>query len=569
LFDVVAHFAAVYRKDFYLQLLIAFFREDWRLAHELTHPLVLSIEANSVLFEDAVLVFCESDLSGMISFDGDHFLAILNQILRQLGRTVSPVLPRFVRSVILSIDENSRVWIDLTQFLLDSGLALDADVHPALDNFVFFGPDEMRQSRLSAFRFAIDTNQFTDYARYLSLARARGLVECEFLLISRAKNPDQLLRFLVANRVTQYRGHLCNVISDPLALKHFLEVYSRTLMALNPQEFVDILFGLNDIPFIHEIGRALMGNPALSWHYLSRLFAQPSFHEFATPEEVQLYLERLCDYRPAAVFPALKVLKTHVDILDLCQDRGIVDATLYLCDLTQDLDRARRFGSMALEADLMAGADSNMVSEICAFLSSRKGKTELWFHFLQAFQLPIFAFLDRPEALASVMQKLEEFIDAMIRNADSPTGVANQFGEMFGFLPLKHGRPLLKRFFSSLTEKNAFAKSLAEIRKEEAVEAQMGRIRALTSGVECDATKCQECGRPFRQGPVIMGSCGHVFHEECARAGKCRTCNVCLPPPRPREPRREVAWRGEPREEDVVLPVSLAAPRIGNVKRLK
>jgi hypothetical protein len=189
------------------------------------------------------------------------------------------------------------------------------------------------------------------------------------------KDSEQFLTFLISNRINSFRDELQQLFSDPSSLKGFLLSHARLLFSLNPDEFVDELWATNEMDLVHQVASLFEKDAALSWHFLKRIFGREQYAaQLATETEMVSYVTFLCQYRPSTVFATLVEFRKIpvAQILPVCQKYGIADATLYLCDLTQDLSSARDFGTVLLECGLFSNTAETVLEQICAFFSRRK-----------------------------------------------------------------------------------------------------------------------------------------------------------------------------------------------------
>ena len=322
---------------------------------------------------------------------------------------------------------------------------------------------------------------------------------------------------------------------------------------------------MNSTDMIHSICKSLENNKTLLWHFMKRVFSDTKFTNSSTSQEIVSYISFLADYKPDDVYSALKsFINIPLDkVIKICQEHGIVDATLYLFGLLHDFDGALRFGKEALLTSLMENQNSRIVFQICDYLSSsssifstsQEDQVNVWFEYLSSFQIPIFTYYyyysndknskprendndndddddnneevdENGEKLEAIIDLLVKFLDSMIRNIDDSKAVIDKFIELFAFLPFKVARPIVTKIFHSIREKNLFSGTLVQIQKNEAVSVQMQRISEMTRGVEYDGIRCGFCGRLLGQSDVVALHCGHVFHDKCAKSGWCKICDA-------------------------------------------
>ena len=60
-------------------------------------------------------------------------------------------------------------------------------------------------------------------------------------------------------------------------------------------------------------------------------------------------------------------------ILGVCLERNILECVLYLCLMTQEIERGTNFAVDSLLNSLMEGGDQAVVREVITFLSGIKG----------------------------------------------------------------------------------------------------------------------------------------------------------------------------------------------------
>ena len=213
-------------------------------------------------------------------------------------------------------------------------------------------------------------------------------------------------------------------------------------------------------------------------------------------------------------------------ILGVCLERIILECVLYLCLMTQEIERGTNFAVDSLLNSLMEGGDQAVVREVITFLSGIKGHPDhddIWAKFLSVFQLPVYAVTEHGKS--NVISLLGDFVQAMTLVVN-PVFVTQQFSSLFSFLPFKDGRPLIARLFRAIREKNEFTRTFSRIVKEEAIEAQLNRERDLGRGFNYDAVRCASRGQKICACNAFASHCGHVFHSECAKSAWCPICRV-------------------------------------------
>jgi hypothetical protein len=298
------------------------------------------------------------------------------------------------------------------------------------------------------------------------------------------------------------------------------------LFALNPEEFVEELWFLNAIEIVHQIAELFQQDVPLSWHFLCHVFRNLEFRSQTTESEMVSILKFLCRFAAGEVLGLAKELPHDPirEVPQIFEDVRIVDATLHLCELNHDIERARDFGSCSLEFHHFQGTAVPVCEQIFAFFSEAKcNKSELWQHFMGAFALPLLAALENHEKRTPILELLRRFLRRMVGDVESVGSVAEGFPHSFNFLPFRIARPFIRDIFCAIDEKNEFAGALAHVVRDEAISAQLSRIRKLSSGVVCHATRCGKCGRILGDG-AATAACGSVFHEVCAKDLQCEMC---------------------------------------------
>jgi hypothetical protein len=271
-----------------------------------------------------------------------------------------------------------------------------------------------------------------------------------------------------------------------------------------------------------------------------------------------------CRFRPGEVAEIVRGMAGVPvrDVLPICEEFGIVDATLFLCELSKDMGRAREVGFRELEQALFRGEAMPVCEQIFSFFVDKKdGKTELWEHFLGAFALPLFAAMEDQKKLGVVVDVLRIFLKKMIGDVESAKTVARAFADQFAFVPFRIARLLIFDIFRAIREKVEFAGALADVVRAEAVDAQAARMRELAAGVKCDAVRCPRCGKMLGQGAAVAAGCGHVFHKACATERHCEKCNADFA-----EPQLRAAPRPSSKKEGMESrqpPKPLQPPGIG------
>lgn len=533
--DLLNLFAHDYKGDYFSQLLIAQFNNNYDKIRYLLNEIYFGQLSDNRAKMDGISFLKIADLPKIISFDPNHsdmlFRAIVS-FAQTKGFGISPVINRIIEA----LEYDSIIWSFISPYIVVNQMKISFNVIPNIENHIFFSKTDMVE-RENLFKMLLQTYQITNYQVYLPMSRQCGFKNCEYIIIALMHDIDELIYYLVQHEATSFANELHQVIIDHSAMKEALRNKCKIFMSINPDEFCEEILHLNDLTTIHEICELLCRSKNYYWHLLSRIMLDQEFQENAKDEEITEYLNFLCKYSPNEVYSTLKALSNHLNelspILQVCQDHGIVDATLYLCDLQHDKKRAIEFGKAALESALMTGDDEMsqvVVGHICTYLSSTNrhdDKNDVWLQFLEVFQMPMFANLENAEKLQSIVNFLGQFMDSMIRDFETSTTISKKFVKLFSFLPFKIAKPMIIKFFKSIREKNDFGGTFVEIKKYEAIKRQNIRLRYLTSGCEYESRRCPQCNKLLGQGDAYASHCGHVFHMECAKSLWCPTC--CVP----------------------------------------
>jgi hypothetical protein len=564
LYDVVVHYIRTYRCDSYAQLLIAFFMEKWDEVHQTVHGFLAGPPIPQGLFQDTLRIFERFSLTGFIDSDPPHAERVLGTMLDVMlkdGRSVDLLLTSIVRS----IGPESSLWPGIVVLIKQYGLNINGAALPNVEGFIFFRPPPIKAEQVELLQFLLEHGQIQPSDECLDLVRSCGLRDCERTIIRLMKSPQEFLQYLITYRVTSFRDEMRSVLPDSDVLKSFIVNNAQLLFTLNPGEFVDELWLLGDMSVVHRIADVFQSDISLSWHFFRRIFQNLNFRQVATDREMVTVLTLLSRFRPTEVMALAQEL-TRVPVLEvlpICKEFGIVDATLYLCELSKDMDTAREFGFRALEYHLFEGTALPICEQIFTFLKGKRdNQADLWLHFLGAFALPLFAALEDNSKLQTVIATLRIFLRGMVADVESAKTVAQGFSQSLAFLPFRLARPLIIDIFRAIREKNEFSGALAEVVRSEAVSAQLSRVGSLAAGVVCEALKCGKCGRMLGEGSAVAAPCGHVFHEKCAADRCCPKCASSFQAPLPRR-----STAPQPSTDDdhppAPSPKSLQPPAIG------
>ena len=572
LFDLANYLVATYRHDYYIQFLVALYRQDSKMLHATVHPLLKDCTSDPDLFTDTLAFMENYDLTQMFAFDEKHTDALLKAMLSYLNEKEMDTT-NLIASVARAANKESQIWLTIAEHVSEKQLTVDSSVIPFIENFLFFRENEAGELQTSLFLMMLATHQFNDLRKYLNLARMKKYVECETWIVCQLHSYDEMVKSIISNQLAIFKDFLLNVVEDRTKVKSLLMSQSLLFISINADEFCELVSDLCSMEDVRKIGEALSGDAAAIWQFYKRILTQKVFAQEATGEEVVDFVKMLCRYRKEDVLSNLRNFKEFptAKVLSVCEKNGIVDATLYLCDLMRDFARAKTFARDALTSALMKDQGQKVVTQICHYLSTtccEDGKVQMWLDVMESFQLPFFAFRDDPEKTSHVAQLLSQYMDSMIRDVNDPVEVAQRFGKDFAFLPFRTARSILAGFFQSVREKFEFSRTLNRILKYEAVQKQMTRIKDLTGGRVYDAVRCTGCNRRLGQGNAIASHCGHVFHQECARNGWCPICQTSFASfvaKQPRQTRAPTHMWNQPTPKPKIVEKPMEPPRLGQV----
>jgi hypothetical protein len=431
------------------------------------------------------------------------------------------------------VGTNSWLWKEVMLQALDVNpmVQLEAPALASIEDFLFTKQDLSEEWQTLLVK--IGTRNEVTRQRWLHLAERRELTHIQSLLIN---NLDDYLHFIGVNPVA-FRVRLMSFIEDR-RLKDILmnPKYRDRLMAISSEDYADVAWEVGGLTFVRSIATSMLSDQRLAVHFFHFFDAsknKPAFLESATQQELRVYMSSLARYYPERVLEFVKMLTVEPGpYLNECTSRGIVDASLYICEVTGDREVAKEFAARAIEAKLLDGREDGVVDEVIRYLAGLpEDGTDSWIDCLKAFQLPVFKFLNQEYALVEVLRHLGKFLDAMIPfravTGEWTRDVANAFVTSFGFLPLRHARPIMVRMFKSIHEKGDFTATLQAIIRDQAITNQSARIKALNDGLIIDATHCLVCGKKLGEGDAITPGCGHAIHERCRNSGVCPVRSHC------------------------------------------
>lgn len=566
-FTFLSKLSLAYSADYYLNLIINHYQGNYKEIHELINVLLITKKVSP---QAAISYFMTVDLTDFIKYDIEHSARVIQSALEFiLAQSDDPLnMPKdfsmLLNKIISYIDkDDDEIWVVLMPLIKINKIIIDKELISNAENFIYASVNGDKTVRGELLVYLLSSSQITDTQRALNLARSSHLEDCELDIIILIHDVDEYFSYIVDNHKNTFRDGLYSVLNrNQNDLKNIYLSKCQILMAINPDEFCEEVINMNSMEMIHSIYKSLEKNKTLLWHFMKRIFSDSKFTNLSTSEEIVSYISFLADYKPDDVYSALKsFINIPLDkVIKICQERGIVDATLYLFGLLHDFDGALRFGKEALLTSLMEIQSSRVVFQICDYLSSssspfsssQEDQINVWFEYLSSFQIPIFTYYyyskenqksktqkndnnnnneeeetdENGRKLEAIIDLLIKFLDSLIRNIDDSKAVIDKFIELFAFLPFKVARPIVTKIFHSIREKNLFSGTLVQIQKNEAVSVQMKRIAEMTKGVEYDGIRCGFCGRLLGQSDAVAFHCGHVFHEQCAKSGWCKICDA-------------------------------------------
>ena len=560
-YDLAAYVVTTYMHDCYLQYLLACYKGDFEKVHNIMDML---LENPSEDLVTGTFHFMENqELSGVIAHNENHICKVVSTLLETVQVNTWPL----IRNVIKAISKDSGIWLPIAAHMIQKRIIVDDSVVPYIENFLFFKAEPVPHLQSNLLLMLLETNQFTNLKKYLDLSRCKCYVECELWIVGHLSDPSELLPTLVVNKLHTFKDLLATLPN----VKSLLIDNAPLFLSINSDEFCDSIAELCDMNEIRKINDLLSPDSAALWHFQKRIFTRKEFAAQASPSEVIHFTEQMCTYMKDQVLSTLRLFNDipTTKVLSICETYGVVNATLYLCDMMKDFTRAKEFAKRVITRSLMQDQSSQTVTQVCEYLSTsscRDGKIELWLDIMESFRLPLYAFKNDSEKLSHVSEILGQFMDAMVRDVSDPQIVSRRFTKSFGFLPFKTARPILARFFRSVREKCEFMQTLNDILKCEAVEKQMAHVIGLSSGRVYHAVHCAGCNRRLGQGTVVGARCGHVFHIDCVRNGWCPICDTSF-----HVPENTTRRNATPRfwDENAITPQGppnpREAPRLGTV----
>jgi len=526
-YDTMISIALEYCSDYYLALKLSYHDKKIDKVYGLLKD-ILSL-SSAQFINDGLAFLLESDLSFFLSnnqTEAQYILFAYFDIVVSKGGDITNYINHFCSFM----SEDSILWIPLSTTIIDKRIILNTVSFQNSIRHIFSIPNEHNvNNRQQLFAFLLSSNQITDLRLFLGLARTYRFNNIQFDIIALLHDAEELISFIIENKLQSFSDSFNKVVPDITLKKKAYERHCRILLSVNPDEFCVDIWAFGDFELIHNVYHLVKESKSHTWHLLKRLFTHSEFFSVALEDEFTSYITFLSYYYPNNLLDTLKQMP-NIPVekaLQICQTKGIIDAFLFLCQLTHDMDKALEFGTVSLQNSLMTDQDPSVVTQIITFLSGCSSYPEfrnLCDKFMESFQLPLFAFLSTPEKLSSVTSLLSQYVQSMILIVD-PVFLAEQFSKHFSFLPFKDSRPILKTFFLTLNEKNQFSHTYSQIVKHESVEKQINHIKSKSRGAQYTALKCISCGLPFTHEPAVAAPCGHTFHFSCTSNAWCPVCN--------------------------------------------
>lgn len=528
--DVISQLALEYCADIHMALLVYEYNKNYAAEHELIISVLMPQNPqhiSSKMKHDCLKFLSSVDLSGFVQYNETDAIAVF-----QVALDISPHLgfspQALINHIIPALSPSSTFWGILIPQILQNNIKMDEESLNAINRFIFLPSKSDIVIRREMLETILKTGQIKDLRKYMLMCRSVGFSDCELSIIEMLHDPDEFLTFVITHQLTKFSDELKKVTNnDKEAIEKILLKHCRTLLPINPDEFADLTWETGGKDLALQIYKIIKDNNGFSWHFLSRIFKNKEFFECADEQMSEMYALQLAKYQPKKLLSALKCMKSCPPdkVLNACIERGILDATLYLCLITQETERGTDFASEYLLQTLMENPDPDVVSEICQYLSSIQSPDfqDIWARVLAVFQLPLYSHPDESPKRQQVIGLLGDFIQKMTLVAE-PTFVTTQLTHLFSFLPFKDARALVSRVFKAMRERTEFTRTFSHIVKDEAVAAQLKHVRALQRGHEYDAERCAVCGKKLSVCSAFAARCGHVFHTECAKSLWCPIC---------------------------------------------
>lgn len=543
MFRIISTLSFSYSMDYYLNLVLYYYEEKYKDVHNLIDSILIT---SKTVPTHAILFLLAVDLTNFIRFDVDHSALIIQSaldfLMEQAQRPLQP--PKdfitLLNKVIYAIDKDDEIiWRFLIKEIQINKIQIDKSLIPQIENFLFNSNSSDKTMRDQLFIYLLNSGQVSDLQRALFLVRSSGLENSELEIIRYTRDVNEFISFVIIKNKKSFRDGLYRVLNDDLKAIHQVCIdRCSLLMSINADEFCNEIINIGSSDMIHNIYQQLFDNKILLWHFMKHVFSCTEFCDKLNSDEIINYISLLSKYHPDDVYSVLRLFGNIPlqQVSEICKSRGILDAYLYLCNLSYDFEAALAFGKDYLCTSLIENQSKHVVQKVCEYLSSShlENKEDAWFEFLSSFQIPLYSFMYdskmklETEKRKSVISLLEFFIDSMIKDTDEKNSnlIAQKFIDLFSFLPFSIARPIVTNFFKSIREKNQFKRTLLEIQKHEAVVKQVSRIKDTARGIEYDGVRCGLCGKSLGQCDAVAFHCGHVFHNKCAMSGWCSICDA-------------------------------------------
>ena len=501
--------------DIKLALEIAFSYNLLQQIHESLNFALFKQPYNTQLVDVGIDFLCEKELKSIYEFDKQHMESLFEKAVSYKKR-----IQDLFYSIVAIIPSTSTVWNLLSTLILSKEIKVSSSVFPYVYDFIVQSENQNRESVLEL----IIKEEQVDLRLLLQCARAANLPNQEYAVIELLGDASELLFSLVRNKEKFFCMHLRMTITKDL--KRTLLIYCRQLIRINADEFATEMWATNDPEFIKTVSETLSSDHTLQWTFLKKVFQDEWYSSNADEQTTLQFIKYLSKYEPTNVYPELMKIKSipYDKLLPIFTENGIFDASLYVCQMIGDLDKALAIAKNGLLDGLMIRS-KEVVEQTTNFLCSvdTRESENMWMECFTCFQLPLYAFKSDKEKMDETIELFSIFLKPMILVID-PAKVSDKFSSLFSFIPFKIARPIINAFFKAIRERNEFAGTLSNIKKDEAIAAQMNYGRQIMRGKIIDADRCGKCHKLLGTSDAFAAKCGHVFHIECSTDGWCPIC---------------------------------------------
>lgn len=422
------------------------------------------------------------------------------------------------------IAPESTCWDLIASSILSRKVIITDDNFWMIFDFISGAGSRLFKLRQEAL-LVILRSEKVDLKKLLAAAKIGNFEAVEFDIIQKIGEPELLIMAIIDHKCTTFADRLKKTVKDKL--NDTLLGYCRWLIRINPQEFTDLVVESQNITFVSKVVGTLQTDSVCHWHFLKHLFATDWFCYNAQESTVLSYIRYLAKYdNKKIVYEIPRIKSAPLDkILKIVLDNGIIDASLLICQLIGDYDKAVQIATNGI-VDAMMQGDYDVVNSVTHFLSSYSSDDfqNIWMQCFTSFQLPLFAFYKDKERITNVVDTFAYFIKVMTLVVD-PAVVADEFTKSFSFLPFSVAKPIISAFYNAIRERNEFSKTLYNIEKDEVVRAQVDYVRDVLRGRVIDAKTCAKCRKTLGTGDAVVSKCCHVFHAECSLDCWCPICN--------------------------------------------